>query len=919
LYYPPILDVRSAGDGVVPEVEAKLRESAELARQGKLAEAIALLEASPEGGAREPRWLNYRAGLFLQVGRVDEATRDIQLALQIDPRNSLAHAQQAVISVVRNDKAEALRLASEAVALDERSAAARIALSYAQQARFDIEKALATAQATVELEPDNALAWIRLAELRMSTVHLNQAVEAANRAVTISPNLGRAQAVLGFAQLTEINLAAAQHTFEKAIELDSSDPLARLGLGLAKIRAGHLVAGREELEIAVSLDPENALIRSYMGKAYFEEKRDELAGTQLESAKERDPLDPTPWLYDAIRKETENRPVEALRDLGKSIQLNGNRAVYRSSLLLDDDAATRTVDLASIYRRLGFDELARIEGLEATDTDPNNYSAHRFLSDYYVTLPRHQIARDSELLQTQLLQPVNANPVQPHLAANGLSFLDEGGSLELGFNEYTRLFARDGPSLQMDVLAGSRDTVGDNIVLSGLSGNVGYSIGHFHLESDGFRANNDRTVNITNAFVQAQISPQTKLIAEVRETQDRVGDTNTFFFDSDMFNPNFRGKAVPEQFRLGVSHNFSPTSTLLATYAHVDRDLDFDFGQGANALQQEQNDLLEVRYIYRDSLVAVSSGFGYLNGKDLVTFNLPPPLGQSQDTRPMRFENFYSYVTLRPTKTAAVTFGVSIDSFKDAEIDRRQTNPKFGATLALTPSTRARIAATRTLKRRFSTGQTLEPTQLAGFNQFFDDTDGTDAKRWGIALDHAFGREAFGGIEVSARSLLRPPAQFSNFIQDDSFRERNLRTYGYWVLANDVTLRAGYELAKWSGNPNGSNAFRIAEATTHRLSGDVRVFLRQGEFLRLNAAWVRQSGEFASSFDPFNNVITAHGASQFPIFDLGLGYQLPRRLGFVALEIRNLLDRRFNFQDFDPQNPQFARQRFFLTRIGLRF
>ena len=66
---------------------------------------------------------------------------------------------------------------------------------------------------------------------------------------------------------------------------------------------------------------------------------------------------PTPWFYDAIRKQTANRPVEALQDLQKSIELNDNRAVYRSRLLLDEDLAARSASLGRIYSDLGFQQL----------------------------------------------------------------------------------------------------------------------------------------------------------------------------------------------------------------------------------------------------------------------------------------------------------------------------------------------------------------------------------------------------------------------------------------------------------------------------------------------------------------------------------------------------------------------------------
>ncbi len=54
---------------------------------------------------------------------------------------------------------------------------------------------------------------------------------------------------------------------------------------------------------------------------------------------------------------------------------------------------------------------------------PDNSSAHRFLSDAYMGVPRRELARVSELLQAQMLQDININPVQPSLAETNLSLL----------------------------------------------------------------------------------------------------------------------------------------------------------------------------------------------------------------------------------------------------------------------------------------------------------------------------------------------------------------------------------------------------------------------------------------------------------------------------------------------------------------
>jgi tetratricopeptide (TPR) repeat protein len=473
-------------------------------------------EPPPKEDTGDPRFLAHRASLLIPVGRVDEASKDLERALRLDPNYSDALALQSIIAVVQNEKEKALNLAEKAVEADPRSASARIALSYAQQSNFDLESALSSLKEAVQLSPDDALAWARLAELWSSFGELNEALKAAKKAVALNPNLSRTQTVLGFAHLIQVKTGKAKDAFEKAIELDQADPLPRLGLGLAKIREGDLHEGRREIEIAASLDPNNSLVRSYLGKAYFEEKRTKLDGSEYGIAKELDPLDPTPWLYDAIRKQTVNRPVEALRDLQKAIELNDNRAVYRSKLLLDSDLAARSASLARIYSDLGFQQLALVEGWKSVNADPSNFSAHRFLADSYSALPRHEIARVSELLRSQLLQPNNITPIQPRLSESNLFLISAGGPAALSFNEFNPLFNRDRIALQVSGIAGENDTYGGEGVVSGIYKKASFSVGYTHFETDGFRKNNAQDDDLANAFLQLELSPKTSIQAEYR-------------------------------------------------------------------------------------------------------------------------------------------------------------------------------------------------------------------------------------------------------------------------------------------------------------------------------------------------------------------------------------------------------------------
>jgi hypothetical protein len=81
--------------------------------------------------------------------------------------------------------------------------------------------------------------------------------------------------------------------------------------------------------------------------------------------------DPTSWFYDAILKQSINRPVEALDDLQKSIELNDNRAVYRS-----DCCWTRScIRVRSpIYSDRVRQAVSLTEAYASPNGDPTNHS-----------------------------------------------------------------------------------------------------------------------------------------------------------------------------------------------------------------------------------------------------------------------------------------------------------------------------------------------------------------------------------------------------------------------------------------------------------------------------------------------------------------------------------------------------------------
>jgi tetratricopeptide (TPR) repeat protein len=932
LYYPPVLYVRPDEFPAGPGWQEMVRQSMEFYLRGNLQQAFDRIATVPQD-VRDPRFFAYRAHLLLAVGRVDEANVDIERALRLDPNDPKALALQTIIAVVQNDKDKALSVAQKAVQAAPNSATAQIALSYAQQARFDLEGARASLQKAVQLEPKNALAWARLAELHASFGELKKSLKAAQQAVALEPNLARTQTVLGFAYLMQVKTKQAKEAFGKAIALDQADPLPRLGLGLAKIRASDLQEGSRDLEIAASLDPNNALVRSYLGKAYFEEKRTGLDEREYAVAKQLDPRDPTPWFYDAIAKQTTNRPVEALRDLETAIELNDNRAVYRSRLLLDADLAARSASLARIYSDLGFQQLALVEGWKSVNTDPTNFSAHRFLADSYAALPRHEIARVSELLQSQLLQPINITPLQPRLAESNLFLISAGGPGALSFHEFNPLFTRNRVALLASGLAGENSTYAGEGVIAGIYKNASFSLGGFHFTTDGFRRNADQKDDIANAFVQMELSPQTSLQAEYRYRNAETGDLRLGFFPDD-FLSGLRNTEERNTYRLGGRHAFSPGSILLGSLTHQEADFDARNNRLAPPaafidLKRPEHALsAELQHLFRSPYVNLTSGIGYfyIDGRlDTTTgVNIPTPSGPalrqifSTASRDVQYTNVYAYSQLNPFKPLTLTVGLSADLLND---DRQQVgerdefNPKFGITWHPFPATTVRAAAFRVLKRTLITNQTLEPTQVAGFNQFFDDMNGTEAWRYGAAIDQKFTKDIFGGVEFSKRDLNVPFLDISvpaNPVTREADWDEYLgRAYLFWTPHHWLALRVQYifEQLESERTPQFNQP---EELDTHRIPFGINFVHPSGLVTSLTTTYINQDGKFI-----LTNGQAQSGRDDFWTVDAAVGYRLPKRYGFITVGATNLFDERFRFFDRDSNNLSIQPTRVIFGRVTL--
>ncbi|MFM1846905.1 MAG: hypothetical protein RL417_379, partial [Pseudomonadota bacterium] len=373
LYYPVILDIAELPEfrsGLSSEEErgaACLRAGDGACALGvfkgdsprdRLGRAVGLYQlGDPDGAlaalgseAPSPSFDIIRAALALGRGQVGEAAtlhKKVEARLGgLTPEESAGLrsallAQRAVVAVSRNDIAGARELSSEAMRISNSTPSAAIAYSFVEQGAGQVDAAYEAIAAALAHYPENPALVLRRAELRLSRGESEEALQDAALITERMPTNSYGLTVRGFAELARLDIEGAKISFTKAIEMGAGDGLPFLGRGLTEIRRGDLEGGRRSIQQAAHLEPARALYRSYLGKALFEDEQEDLSGEEYERAIALDPNDPTPYLYRTFLHLSKNEPIKALDDIEASIKLNDNRAVYRSRLLLDQDASVR--------------------------------------------------------------------------------------------------------------------------------------------------------------------------------------------------------------------------------------------------------------------------------------------------------------------------------------------------------------------------------------------------------------------------------------------------------------------------------------------------------------------------------------------------------------------------------------------------
>ena len=267
------------------------------------------------------------------------------------------------------------------------------------------------------------------------------------------------------------------------------------------------------------------------------------------------------WLYLALLEQQENKINQAIGDLQQSQARNDNRSVFRSKLLLDQDQAVRSANLAKIYQDDGMNDVSVNEASRAVSYDYANFSAHQFLADSYDALRdpnqinlRYETPWFSELLVSELLAPVGADNLSQYISQQ----------------EYSSLFAHNHLGVSSSTEYRSDGAWHEEASQYGNIGNFGYAFDAEYRSQNGYRPNNDLQQTTYYLKAKEQLTPQDSLMVEAQDYQSEFGDVAQYYnWDGAIAgapapSTTFRAKETEEpNLFLGYHHEWSPNSHTL--------------------------------------------------------------------------------------------------------------------------------------------------------------------------------------------------------------------------------------------------------------------------------------------------------------------------------------------------------------------
>lgn len=481
-----------------------------LSELGRLNDARKVLKATIDSSSKSVQL----ALIDIELGNYKKA---IRLLNSIKTESVLLLQAKSLAALISDDISLADKAIKRAMQAEPNNASSLVVNGFVQQSAYNLSDAQNSFSKALSLENDNLIALINLAKMQFANNDLVAAESTINRGLEVSPDNAELLNISGYIAIARNNTQQAINTFNKALKKDSSLADAYMGLSLVNMRSAKVDEALENISKATLLDSRRSVFLSYWGKMLHQIRRFDKAADLFDRAHQLDKNDPTPLFYKSILMRDLNRPGEAVKLLNQAIASNGNRGVYRSRFLLDQDLATRNVDLSQSYKELGLDAWAQQKAIDSIKTDYTNSSAHLLMAGSLIGQEGRAYGALSEFLIARMFMPANQNSFN-------------------SFNEYTTLFDQPSHNLQIELAVGSHNTTNLDLISYGgvPENNFAYGFDILSHQTDGWRDDNNESLSGVVGFAKWDPSTTNQFMFSMIGT--RLDQQGALFPNNDAFN-----------------------------------------------------------------------------------------------------------------------------------------------------------------------------------------------------------------------------------------------------------------------------------------------------------------------------------------------------------------------------------------------
>lgn len=234
--------------GTTPYRETLLLLAQSYYLTAKVSEAIPLLEKAMQEGVRGVEVQYMLGNAYIQNRQPDKAVRAFAEMFGFAPESAAAHLVTAQMMVRQEFEEFAEKELQRALEIDPRLPEANYLLAQLAIFRSQIDKAVALLEKEISINPNFAMAYYRLGDAYTRREEWDSAIPQLQRSVWLNPNYSAPYILLGKCYQKKNELSNAEGMLRQAIRLDPQNYSAHYLLGQTLIQEGKTEEGRKLLE-----------------------------------------------------------------------------------------------------------------------------------------------------------------------------------------------------------------------------------------------------------------------------------------------------------------------------------------------------------------------------------------------------------------------------------------------------------------------------------------------------------------------------------------------------------------------------------------------------------------------------------------------------------------------------------------------